>query len=244
MGAHDHGDNHNNRESILARRVLFVASALGGLGLTFSRDATGQEPKNTAPVSSANPSQDQESLGKAQVGLSAIPTPGPRPTRGVLLGPTSEFWLPLAAFGEKASQPPYLLGASLMLGLPLKVSSTVEFQPAAVVGLLASTRGLLFPTGAQVQAVFSSLPGAFTALSLGGGWLVGSSEQHAGEWRSQRHAPFVQGYVTPFGFRFGEEARGELGIRFGGVYTKVTTPEETRWAFALVSTGAWIGYLF
>jgi hypothetical protein len=241
MGSQEPGGNRGgDRESILARRAVFVASALGGLGLAAPRTADGQE---AAPAPSSAPSAS--SLASPEVCLSLHAPERPR-ERGLLAGITSDFWLSLDALGDKARRPPNLLGGWIHLGSPVAHAGSVELRLALAGGFFASNRGTLFPTGGQAQVVFATIPGGFAALTLGGGWLLGAStyEGAAGEWRFAGRSIFAEGSMVPFGFRFGRENRGELGLRFGAIYTKVKSDPSERWAVAFVSSGAWLTYLF
>jgi hypothetical protein len=241
MGSQERGGNRGgDRKAILARRVVFVASTLGGLALAVPRTADGQE---AAPMPSAFSSPRSEPAPKIHRDSDVAERPR---ERGLLVGVTSDFWLSLDALGDEARRPPNLLGGWIHLGSPVAHLGSLELRLALAGGFFASNRGGLFPTGGQAQAVFATIPGGFSALTLGGGWLLGAStyEGAAGEWSFAGRAVFVEGSMVPFGFRFGRENRGELGLRFGAISTKVKSDSRERWAVAFVSTGAWLTYLF
>lgn len=243
MGSQERGGGSGDRETILARRAMFVASALGGLGLAVPRVAEGQQPaEEPAPALSGEHESEEHA---PQICLSITPTPE-RPRRGLLAGLTSEFWLPLDALGEDVGRPPYALGASLQVAYPMRLSGSFEVRAAVAAGFLASTRGSMLPAKGELQLMLTTLPGGFSALILGGGWLLGlaGNEQAAGEWRPIPGRLFAEGSMVPFGFRFGRENRGELGLRFGAIYARVGDGQRERGAFAFVSSGAWLTYLF
>jgi hypothetical protein len=159
---------------------------------------------------------------------------------------SSELWLPLFALGESIGRPSSLLGGQLQLARPLVRSASFELRVALSGGYVASNQGGRFPVGSRLQVKFSTLPGVFAALSAGGGWLVGAAlEVPAQTWTPVAHSAFLEGAMTPLGFRFGPEGRGELSLRFGLIRARVqATTQEPRWAFAAVSSGAWLGYFF
>ncbi|MCS6900558.1 MAG: hypothetical protein RMJ98_12140 [Myxococcales bacterium] len=241
MGSQERsGNGGGDREAILMRRAAFVASALGGLGLTAPRVADGQELSPT-------PSTPRTTSGETapRVCLSLQHPKRPQGHR-VLTGVTSELWLPLDALGDEAQRPPLLLGGWIHLGSPLTSLGSVELRAVLVGGFFSSSRGWLFPAGGQLQAIFSTIPGGFSVLTLGGGWLLGTSSygSSAGEWKPAERSTFLEGAMVPFGFRFGRESRGELGLRFAALTTKVAAESRQRYAFAFVSSGAWLTYLF
>lgn len=215
-----------------------LLTAMVGI-LCLARDARAQPSVELSKtVETQDTSRSEGSLWELEEGIEQ------RPRGGIVTGATAEFWLPLAISRSESQTPPYLLGAGVTLGISRRVTETLELQPTLASSFLASKRGVLFPTGAHLQVVFTPFPGIFSALSLGGGWLIGSLTPHLHEWELQRNATFVQGYMTPFGFRFGADHRGELGLRFGGIFTKIIENDQTRWALALVTTGTWLTYLF
>jgi hypothetical protein len=241
MGSQERGGNRgDDREAILARRAIFVASALGGLGFAAPRTADGQE---AAPVPSASSPSGSEPAPRICLSIHVVERPR---KRGLLVGVTSDFWLSLDALGDEARRPPNLLGGWLHLGSPVAHLGSLELRLALAGGFFASNRGGLFPVGGQAQAVFATIPGGFSALTLGGGWLLGAStyEGAPGEWSFAGRSAFAEGSMVPFGFRFGRENRGELGLRFGVLSTKVKSDLRERWAVAFVSSGAWLTYLF
>jgi hypothetical protein len=153
----------------------------------------------------------------------------------------SDFWLPLASSGERKS-PSVLMGGHLWAFRQWGLSGTTELRAGLIAVLVASSRGVLLPLGAQIEPVFMPRPGVLTSISLGAGMLVPVTyEASAGEWK-RAPSPYARAQISPFGFRFGPGDRGEMSLRFGLTTSRVESDTSTRWAVSFLTAGAWLAY--
>ena len=203
-------------------------------GAPSSRPARGRwsktSPAETAPSTPACLASDGASAGCDQPFW-------PR-TRRLGVGLGTAFFQPIGQSGT----PPSLLGAELrgFVAWSLRPSFDLRLGLTAAIG--ASNRGVLLPLGLQVEPLFGLTSEIFWGLSFTGGYLLGPGYQPAADESGLTPSPFVQMQVVPFGFRFGERARGELGMRFGLMASRIEKDDDRSWALSFGTATVWLTY--
>ena len=154
------------------------------------------------------------------------------------VGMGTAFLQPIGQSGT----PPSLLGAELRGYASWMLRPSFDLRLAATVSLAASNRGVLIPMGLQVEPLFGLTPEIFWGLSVTGGYLVGPSYKPAADESGLTPSPFVLVQLVPFGFRFGERGRGELGMRFGLLASRIEKDDDRSWAMSFGTATVWLTY--